>query len=81
MDFSSVIPFFCYEYRKKECKKLEREVEYMCNLSDGVEQKGIEKGKMSTLCDLVRDTLITIEETAKRADMTIDEFEIELNKE
>lgn len=61
-------------------KKMESEVEYMCNLSDGVEQKGIEKGKLSTLCDLVRDNLITIKEAAKRADMTIEEFEIELNK-
>ena len=61
-------------------KKMESEVEYMCNLSDGVEQRGIEKGKISTLCDLVRDNLITIKEAAKRADMTIEEFEIELNK-
>ena len=65
-------------------KKMESEVEYMCNLSEGVEQKGIEKGiekgRISTLCDLVRDNLITIKEAAKRADMTIEEFEIELNK-
>ncbi len=58
-------------------EKLEAEVEYMCNLSDGVEQKGIEKGTFITLCGLVQDNLLTVEEAAKRIDMTVEEF---LNK-
>ena len=68
------------EFRIPMTKKMEGEVEYMCNLSDGVEQKGIEKGIVLTLCSLVRDNLITIEEAAKRANMTVEEFESELNK-
>lgn len=55
---------------------MEGEVEYMCNLSDGVEQRG----KILILCELVQDNLITIEEAAKRANMTVEEFKEELNK-
>ena len=61
-------------------KRMEGEVEYMCNLSDGVEQKGIQKGMISTLCDLVRDNLLALEEAAKRANMSVEEFDRELNK-
>ena len=64
---------------------MEGEVEYMCNLSDGVGNKGIQKGiqigMIATLCSLVRDNLLSIEEAAKRLNMTIEEFEVELNKE
>ena len=69
------------EFRIPMTKKMEGEVEYMCNLSDGVEQRGIEKGILLALCDLVQDNLITIEEAAKRANMTVEEFELELNKQ
>lgn len=73
------------EFRIPMTKKMEGEVEYMCNLSDGVEQRGIEKGIQKgillTLCDLVRDNIITIEEAAKRANVTIEEFKLELNKQ
>ena len=50
----------------------------MCNLSDGVEQKGIEQGTLITLCGLVRDGLLTVEDAAKRADMTSEEFQVKL---
>lgn len=46
----------------------------MCNLSDGVEQKGIEKGKLEALCELVRDNLLTVEIAAERAGKTVEEF-------
>lgn len=52
----------------------------MCNLSDLIEERGIEKGiekgieqgKLTTLIALVQDGLISIEEAAKRADMTVE---------
>ena len=48
----------------------------MCNLSDLIEERGIEKGleqgKQSTLIALVQDGLISVEEAAKRADMTVE---------
>ena len=83
--------FFSYNsYRRvsyglqKEAYGTKGKVEHMCNLSDGVEQKGIEKGiekgTLITLCSLVRDNLLEIEEAAKRANMTVAEFREELNK-
>ena len=55
----------------------------MCNLSDGVEQKGIEKGieigieqgVLKTLWTLVQDNLLSREDAAKRLDMNVKEFE------
>ena len=47
----------------------------MCNLSDGVEQKGIEQGTLITLCGLVRDGLLTVEDAAKRLEMSIEDFQ------
>jgi len=72
--------------------KLEKELENMCNLSDGVEQKGIEKGikigieqgieqgALVTLVSLVKDNLLSIEEAAKRVNMTVEEFQKEIDK-
>ena len=46
----------------------------MCNLSDLVEERGIEKGRLDTLISLVQDGLLGLAEAAKRAEMTSDEF-------
>ena len=43
-------------------------------------KEGIEVGKIETLCELVKDGLLSIEEAAKRVDMTVEEFEKELHK-
>lgn len=65
-------------------EKIEEEVEEMCNLSDGVENKGIQKGikqgTLSTLCELVLDNLLDVKEAAKRLDVTVEEFQMELDK-
>ena len=63
--------------------KLERGIERMCNLSEGVDlrgyrrgrQEGRQEGTVSTLVFLVRDGLLSTEDAAKRADMTKEEFE------
>ena len=49
-------------------------------IKDGIEV-GIKTGKIETLCDLVTDNLLSVEEAAKRADMTVEEFEKELHKQ
>lgn len=64
------------EFNIPMTEKMEEEVEQMCNLSDGVENKG----KMKMLCELVLDNLISLDEAAKRMNMTIEEFQMELNK-
>ena len=43
-------------------------------------KEGIEVGKFETLSDLVKDNLLPIEEAAKRAEMTVEEFKKESNK-
>ena len=52
---------------------------HMCNLSDLIEERGIEKGiergKLETLLSLVRDGLLSVEEAAKRSDMTVPEMQ------
>ena len=46
---------------------------------EGIEQ-GIEQGTLDTLINLVKDNLVDIEEAAKRANKTIEEFQKELDK-
>ena len=51
-------------------------------IKEGIEvgtKVGIKTGKIETLCDLVMDNLLSIEEAAKRADMTVEEFQKELH--
>ena len=41
--------------------------------------KGKTKGKMKTLISLVQDGLLNVEEAAKRAGMSVEEFKKQLN--
>ena len=43
-------------------------------------RKGIKAGKIEAYHELIRDGLLSIEEAAKRADMTVEEFQEELQK-
>ena len=56
-------------------EELEREVLVMCNLSQGVKAEGISIGEMQMLVKQVRKGRVTIEEAAKDAGMTVEEFE------
>ena len=60
-------------------EELEREVFVVCNLSQGVKaegrEEGINIGEMRMLVKLVRKGRVTIEEAAKDAGMTVEEFE------
>ncbi len=47
----------------------------MCEVLDRIENRGLEKGMMTTLASLVRDGLITVQEAAKRSHLTVTEFE------
>ena len=54
----------------------------MCNLSDRIEQigiqkgieRGIEQGTLRTLFGLYQDNLISLQEAARRASLTVEEF-------
>ena len=56
-------------------EELEIEVLVMCNLSQGVKAEGNSIGEMRMLDKLVRKGRVTIEEAAKDAGMTVEEFE------
>ena len=66
--------------------ELEKEINEMCNLADAIEEKGlkrgieqgIEQGTIQILSSLVRDNILSVEEAAKRAHMTVEEFEKKL---
>ena len=63
--------------------ELEEGMRNMCNLADGIEARAIARGiaegraegRAETLVALVRDGLLSKEEAAKRAEMSIEEFE------
>ncbi|MBR2175485.1 MAG: hypothetical protein IJ861_00885, partial [Clostridia bacterium] len=57
----------------------------MCEIYDKIQQEGITIGKaegrkegiLMTLVELVKDGILTLAEAAKRANMTVEEFEIQ----
>lgn len=75
------------EYGIETSAELEGGLKQMCNYSDLIEERGIakgmekgieqgiEQGKLETLLSLVRDGLLSIEEAAKRSDMTVPEVQ------
>lgn len=67
-----------YESILYSCRNNE-EVKSMCEVAQHLIREGREEGAMEVLCDLVRDNLLSIEEAAKRAGMTIEEFENKIN--
>lgn len=54
--------------------ELKKEVIDMCNLSSSIENRGIEKGKMEILQQLVKDKLLSIADAAKQVNKTEEEF-------
>ena len=75
------------EYHIAMTVEFEEEVERMCNLSQAVEQRGIEKGiekgiergiekgTMITLNSLVQKGILTKEQAADEAKLTVQEYE------
>ena len=66
------------EYHIPMSQEYKKEVELMCNLSGRVEEygitKGIEKGKIQMLCDLVTEGILTISDAAIRMLMSEEDF-------
>ncbi len=71
------------DYQIETIVELEGGLREMCNLSDLIEERGIEKGiekgieqgRRSTLIALVQDGLLSVEEAAKRTEMTVEDFQ------
>ena len=70
------------EYEIKMENGLGEELSFMCNLSDAVEERGIEKGiekgieqgKLEMLISLVRDHVLSMKDAANRAEISEEEF-------
>ena len=54
------------EYGIKMSKELESEVSSMCNLSEAIEERGIERGRMYTIYDFIQSGMITPEAGAQK---------------
>lgn len=67
------------EYGFETSTELEGGLKQMCNYSDLIEERGIEKGraegKLDILIALVRDGLLPVEEAAKRVELTVDDMQ------
>ncbi|MBO5209311.1 MAG: hypothetical protein J6B68_08200 [Lachnospiraceae bacterium] len=50
----------------------------MCNLSDRIEAKGIEKGRLETLFELVHDGILSVGDAAARVSMPESAFSTEM---
>ena len=62
------------DFRIPATKEFKREVEKMCNLSQGIENKGIKKGVEQTKYETVKRLLamgLSIEDSAKGADLDL----------
>ena len=46
----------------------------MCEVLDRIENRGIEKGKVLTLAELVKKGLLTIQQAAKEMGMSVAKF-------
>ena len=67
----------------EDMKKKEREEGIIIGIREGKREgikEGIKEGMVMTLCSLVRDGLLSLEEAACRAEMTNGEFEIKMQQ-
>jgi predicted transposase YdaD len=62
------------EFDEEKFLKQDREEVYADGKADGLEE-GKAKGILSTLVSLVKDNILTISDAAKRANMSVEEFE------
>ena len=72
----------CYKDIKQELTKMEKEGRpvTMCNVAQALEEKGIEKGKLIQLIELVKTGDLSIEIASQKMGMTIDLFKEEIIK-
>ena len=62
------------EYGIKMSKELESEVSSMCNLSEAIEERGIERGRMYTIYDFIQSGMITPEAGAQKPGISVEQL-------
>lgn len=55
-------------------QEVEEVLDTMCNLSDRIEENGIEKGRLLQLLELVRDGILPEETAASKAGISVEAF-------
>lgn len=87
MDFKAKITTLENEYNIKMTEEIEEEVEYMCNLSEGVWEKGVVKGEFNQLVNIANKLMskgMKFDEVVNMLDIssgTADEIKKKLNNE
>ena len=73
------------DYGLAMSQHLEKEVAAMCNLSDIVEDRGIEigkaQGKLETIYDLVQSGFLTLEQGAEKLDISVEKLRADMEAE
>lgn len=62
------------EYGIKMSNELESEVSSMCNLSEAIEERGIERGRMYTIYDFIQSGMITPEAGAQKLGISVEQL-------
>ena len=70
---------------KEECgismeMKTREELEVMCNLSEAIEERGVERGSFIAFSSLVRDGLLRTDEAARRMKMSEEDFVVRMRE-
>ena len=73
---SEVVNMLFEEYDAEKALEIRGQEEYEKGKAEG-EADGEKKGKLRTLLELVKDGLLTITQAAERANMTVEDFEIQ----
>lgn len=61
--------------------KIRKELEAMCNLSEAIEERGVERGSFIAFSSLVRDGLLRTDEAARRMKMSEEDFVARMREE
>ncbi len=61
--------------------KIRKELEAMCNLSEAIEERGVERGSFIAFSSLVRDGLLRADEAARRMKMSEEDFVARMREE
>lgn len=68
------------EYGIKMSKDLESEMSAMCNLSDIVEERGIEQGKLATTFEFVQSKALSPQIAAESLGVTVEQLKANMEK-
>ena len=66
------------DYGLPMSQQLEMEVAAVCNLSDIVEERGKEQGRLETIYDLVQSGFLTLEQGAEKLNISVEKLRADM---